>query len=736
MKKALLAAALIICLGSAARAGVIFSDTFTYPDGPLVNGASAWELHSGTTGTMLVSNNTLVVTGARSEDDHAVLQGAPYLLTAPSVKLYSSFTMAVSNDLPGVSLTAGTYFAHFKGTNAPNTALADFGARVWVSRSNTVSHAAVPAGMFRISIANGAASTNINDFGQIDQDLSTNTVYTVVTRFVPNTGLSTIWLNPKSEADPSATANDLGTAVRSNQFNVYQYSFRQSNLNSGQGTEYVDNLRIGTFFADVAGTNTSPTISFIPKQAVPENGTTGPISFTVNDAETPNNLVVTASSSNPTLIPNNPANLTLATNTPQNRTITVTPVAGLQGQSVITVYVSDTVNTSFTTFLVRVGTPAATPIPNQRAYTNTPIPALSFTVSDPESDPITLYGSSSDETVLTSGNIVFGGSGANRTVTLTPEPGVAGLTTVDIDVTDGHSTNTVSFTLTVSPLIGVVFSDNFAYSNFISPNSIYLADGSPWQTVPPSTAFEMQVTNPFVYLSYTNTEDVAAQLTNNPAGTTYAPSDAVIFYTGCTVNFSVLPSGVGNYFLHFKSSTADNLNFRCRVFARTNGATAGGTFRMGISINSAIPSAIFPQDLSLGTTYAVVTRYNSATSESTLWVNPTTESSSSVDGTDSLNTSETGAVQLREDLGIGNLALGQLKIGTKFSDVLPNIAPTPEAIQYALLGGMLVLSWNNPAFSLASNNVVPGPYTKITGATSPYTNPPSGPRTFFRLVYP
>src|SRR5262249_53722632 len=157
------------------------------------------------------------------------------------------------------------------------------------------------------------------------------------------------------------------------------------------------------------------------------------------------------------------------------------------------------------------------------------------------------------------------------------------------------------------------------------------------------------------------------------------------------------------------------------VFALTTGA-ASGAFRLGISINQSLPTAVYPMDLNLGTTYAVVTRYNSATSESTLWVNPTSESSTSVDGTDAQSIGEVGAVALREAAGIGNIALGQLKIGSEFSDVLPNIAPNPEAIQFAVIGGQLVLSWTQPAFSLASNNVVTGPYVKIPGATSPYTN--------------
>jgi len=207
MKKALLAITLVAAVGSAARASVVLSDTFTYPDGPIISAPSSpWVAHSGT-GSMMVSNNMLVVSRSRGEDVHADLAGGPYVDSDPSIELYSSFTMVISND----SDTIGTYFSHFRGTNTG--AATDFGARLFVTTSNTVTHAPVAAGMYRVSIGNGAAATNDDLLGQIDQDLSANTTYTVVTRFVPNTGLATIWLNPSFITDANATASDPGTAV-------------------------------------------------------------------------------------------------------------------------------------------------------------------------------------------------------------------------------------------------------------------------------------------------------------------------------------------------------------------------------------------------------------------------------------------------------------------------------------------------------------------------------------------
>jgi hypothetical protein len=61
----------------------------------------------------------------------------------------------------------------------------------------------------------------------------------------------------------------------------------------------------------------------------------------------------------------------------------------------------------------------------------------------------------------------------------------------------------------------------------------------------------------------------------------------------------------------------------------------------------------------------------------------------------------------------------------------PALVPIPLNIQ--LTGGMGVLSWSNPAFGLQAASTVSGPYTTIAGATSPYTNPITGPQQIFRL---
>jgi len=58
-------------------------------------------------------------------------------------------------------------------------------------------------------------------------------------------------------------------------------------------------------------------------------------------------------------------------------------------------------------------------------------------------------------------------------------------------------------------------------------------------------------------------------------------------------------------------------------------------------------------------------------------------------------------------------------------------APIPLSIQHGI--NSVILSWNNPAFTLQSAPAATGPYTTIPGAVSPYTNATTASAQFFRL---
>jgi hypothetical protein len=95
---------------------------------------------------------------------------------------------------------------------------------------------------------------------------------------------------------------------------------------------------------------------------------------------------------------------------------------------------------------------------------NTTTSAIPFTVGDVETAATSLIvtGTSSNTTLIPNAGIVLGGSGANRTVTLTPATGQSGASVITLQVSDGTRTTTSTFTLTVLPsnsVSGTLYSD-------------------------------------------------------------------------------------------------------------------------------------------------------------------------------------------------------------------------------------------------------------------------------------
>lgn len=106
------------------------------------------------------------------------------------------------------------------------------------------------------------------------------------------------------------------------------------------------------------------------------------------------------------------------------------------------------------------------------------IPAVSFTLSAGHTSLAShsLTGISSNQSLLSNGSIVFGGSGGNRTVTLIPSANQLGTTTVTLVANDGVASSSISFLLSVS---GTAM-ENWRFSHFGStaetPNSATSAD--------------------------------------------------------------------------------------------------------------------------------------------------------------------------------------------------------------------------------------------------------------------
>lgn len=205
---------------------------------------------------------------------------------------------------------------------------------------------------------------------------------------------------------------------------------------------------------DVIEVPDRPTISPIANVRTNEDSTVGPISFTIGDVETPGSLTVSGASSNPQLIPNANINITPSG---LSRTVTLTPLANSNGVADITLTVSDGGLTTNRTFTVTVDSvndlPTITDITNRVVNEDVSTGLITFTVGDIETAPgsLVLGRLSSNQTLVPTNNIIFGGTGNSRTVTVSPAANEVGTAVITVSVIDGNggSTND-TFQITVN----------------------------------------------------------------------------------------------------------------------------------------------------------------------------------------------------------------------------------------------------------------------------------------------
>ena len=176
----------------------------------------------------------------------------------------------------------------------------------------------------------------------------------------------------------------------------------------------------------------------------------------MGDAETAaGSLTLIRASSSLALVPTNSI---VFGGSGSNRTVTVTPAANQNGTATITVGVSDGQYTTSNNFILTVtavnDAPTITAIADQTISLNGTAGPLNFTVGDVETvaSNLVLSAGSSNPTLVPTNNIVFGGSGAARTVTVTPVTNQTGSATITVTVGDGQLTTGTSFVTTVSAL--------------------------------------------------------------------------------------------------------------------------------------------------------------------------------------------------------------------------------------------------------------------------------------------
>ncbi|MEP6663364.1 MAG: immunoglobulin domain-containing protein, partial [Verrucomicrobiota bacterium] len=206
----------------------------------------------------------------------------------------------------------------------------------------------------------------------------------------------------------------------------------------------------------------------------------------------------------------------------------------------------------------------------------------------------------------------------------------------------------------------VILNEPFSYPD----GSIITNSGGVWSNHS-GTIGQTLVSGGKLLLTQSASEDINAA----------TPGIGTIVYASFKVNFSQVPSTNGDYFAHFKDNTTTG--FRGRVFATATNSLPG-TFRLGIAAAAGTPNQILPRDLTTNTEYLVVFSYDTANFFGTLWVNPVSETDTSVATSDATTNLVLTTFAFRQSAGIGSMSIDDLKVGNSFADVVsgPSVAPT------------------------------------------------------------
>lgn len=223
-------------------------------------------------------------------------------------------------------------------------------------------------------------------------------------------------------------------------------------VNDGGGS---NNVVSRSFRVTVNSVNQAPTLNALANMTINQNAglqTVNLSGITTGATNEVQILTVTSSSSNTGLIPTPTVNYTSPN---ASGSISFTPARNASGVATLTITVNDgatTDNVVSRSFTVTVNElPTISGISNVLAAVDSPIPGLAFTVGDAETPlaSLAVTGASSNQALVKSTDLVFAGTGADRVLTITPQPGITGEAEITVTVSDGNATATSTFLLTI-----------------------------------------------------------------------------------------------------------------------------------------------------------------------------------------------------------------------------------------------------------------------------------------------
>jgi Domain of unknown function (DUF4347)/Bacterial Ig domain/Calx-beta domain/FG-GAP-like repeat len=402
------------------------------------------------------------------------------LLSAPDLAFSATFT---SNTAPTLTSPTVTLGSATEDTGAPTGAVGTPVNQIVRLAGPTANVSDPDAGAVTGVAILGANTTNGQWYYTIDGGANWSTLGSVSP---PAARLLAADANTRLYFQP--TANFSGTVTDGLTFRAWDRSTGVSGSTADTttaGGRSAFSLDIGTAAIAVQDVNDAPTISAIAPQTLTEDAPAGPIIVNISDIETPAaNLVLSATSTNEDLFPT--GSVTFG-GTGNARNMTLAPAANAFGNAIITLNVFDGTTTTATSFSVRVNpindAPTLTPtILNQTMTEDTPLP-LAFTISDVETQPNALLveATSSNTSLFSSTGLVIGGTGNNRTLTLTPAANASGTAVITLSVSDGTVSTLQTFSVNVAavndaPTVSVIANQAIDEDTPLGPLGFTLSD--------------------------------------------------------------------------------------------------------------------------------------------------------------------------------------------------------------------------------------------------------------------
>lgn len=211
--------------------GLLMTDHFDRPDGPLGAGSSPWVFHAPDVPDpthLSLKSGWGALSDAFVEDAHAPFSAGTIAANSGAI-LYAGVKVRLQR-LPS---SAGNFFLHFRDENN------GFRGRVHVLASGS------PAGQCRFAVSAGAETPSVHP-----SSIAPGEDHYLVLRYSVSTGTARLWVDPAGESDPSVSALEPATALA-----VSNLSLRQAD---GIGELLLDDLTVATRFSDVMPATEAP----------------------------------------------------------------------------------------------------------------------------------------------------------------------------------------------------------------------------------------------------------------------------------------------------------------------------------------------------------------------------------------------------------------------------------------------------------------------------------------------